>query len=117
MTPAELLDAAREVMSDAGAPAVGERSRAAAFLARQALERRLTEFWNSRPETAGLGKATGRSQLTCLPRYLDPELAYEVAYAWAVLSDACHYHSYDLAPTAAELSGLIGTVAKFLAST
>jgi hypothetical protein len=117
MTPAELLEAAREVLSGTAAPDLGERSRVAAFLARQALERRLIEFWNANPETAGLGKSTGRSQLTCLPRYLDEALAHEVSYAWAALSNACHYHSYDLAPTATELANLIDIVARFLSRT
>ncbi len=116
MTPAELLAAAREIQSGAAGD-VAERSRIAAFLARQALERRLIEFWNANPATAGLGRSSGRSQLTCLPAFLDPALAHELSYAWAALSNACHYHSYDLSPTPAELASLIDTVASFLTTT
>jgi hypothetical protein len=117
MTPPELLAAAREILSGAAAQGVAERSRIAALLARQALERRLIEFWNANPATAGLGRSSGRSQLTCLPAFLDAALAHEVSYAWAALSNACHYHSYDLSPTPAELTSLINTVARFLTAT
>ncbi|HUC57153.1 MAG TPA: hypothetical protein VMA95_07115 [Streptosporangiaceae bacterium] len=117
LTPPELLDAAREMLAGAPARGLGERSRIAAFLARQALERRLTELWSSRQETAGLGRSSGRSQLICLRTYLngDVELAQEIRYAWVALSNACHYHAYDLTPTTAELSDLINTVARFVA--
>jgi hypothetical protein len=43
--------------------------------------------------------------LLCLTAYLDPDTAARAAYLSAALSRACHYHSYELAPTAAELTG------------
>jgi hypothetical protein len=49
-----------------------------------------------------------------LPTYLESGLAREVSYAWAALSNACHFHPYDLAPTTAELSGWIDQVAALL---
>ena len=61
-------------------------------------------------ETVGMPRATMRSQLTCLPRYLDEDVVRQVAYAYAALSCACHYHSYELAPTAAELTRWISDV-------
>ena len=51
-----------------------------------------------------------RSQLICLPFYLDATIAEQVAYVWAALSRACHYHPYELAPTGAELTGWIADV-------
>ena len=51
-----------------------------------------------------------RSQLACLPTYLDGATAHQIAYVWAALSEACHYHAYELAPTAAELTGWIDAV-------
>jgi hypothetical protein len=46
-----------------------------------------------------------RSQLLCLTACLDQDTAARAAYLSAALSRACHYHSYELAPTAAELTG------------
>jgi hypothetical protein len=112
MTPAHLLDAARDVLEDHSAAAVGGWPRVVALLTRQALEKALIEFWEARHAMAGLSRCTHRSQLACLPFYLDEHVAQEAAYVWAALSDACHYHSYELAPTAAELTGWISTVAR-----
>ena len=51
-----------------------------------------------------------RSQLACLPWYINPAAATQSTYTWAALSSACHYHSYELAPTAAELTSWIDDV-------
>ena len=56
------------------------------------------------------------SQLICLPWYIDTATAGQITYTWAVLSSACHYHLYELAPTAAELTSWIGDVAELLAA-
>jgi hypothetical protein len=80
------------------------------------MEKAIDEFWEASPATAGLRDCTMKTQLICLPTYLEPRLAREVSYVWAALSGACHYHPYDLAPTAAELSGWIDSVASLLAS-
>ena len=59
-----------------------------------------------------------RSQLTCLPFCLDAgdkEIGTQIAYTWAALSCACHFHPYELAPTAAELTGWIDDVARLIA--
>ena len=97
--PALLVAQAREVVERG---TVGAWPRAAALLARQALEAAMDELWAARaPAVAGL---SGRAQLTCLPEYLrDPALAGEVAFTWSMLSDACHAHAYELGPTAQEL--------------
>ena len=55
-----------------------------------------------------------KTQLLCLPTYLEPRLAREISYVWAALSNACHHHPYDLAPTAAELSGWMSAVARLV---
>jgi hypothetical protein len=55
-----------------------------------------------------------RSQLICLPTYLNPDLAHQVAYTWAALSNACHYHPYELAPTSSELTAWINDVATLI---
>lgn len=87
-----------------------------ALLTRQALEQALNEFWRSRPSTAGLSRCTRRSQLVCLPFYLEVDVALKVSYTWAALSGACHYHAYELAPTAAELTGWLDAVAGLIES-
>ena len=45
---------------------------------------------------------------------LGPETAARVAYLIAALSHACHYHPYELAPTAAELTGWLHQAAEIV---
>lgn len=117
MTPAELLAAARAALADSSAGASGGGwPRMVALLTRQALEEALSEFWAASPETSGLGECPRKSQLACLPFYLDARAAREAAYTWAALSNACHYHAYELAPTAAELAGWINAVDRLIKS-
>ncbi len=88
MTPEDLLTAAGRLIRRPDAATAGVWPRAAALLARQALER-----------------CSMRSQLLCLTAYLGQDTATRAGYLSAALSRACHYHSYELAPTAAELTG------------
>lgn len=76
--------------------------RAVALLTRQALEEGLAAYWRTR--APGTERCPMRAQLLCL-RALAPrsDLAESVAYLWTVLSSACHYHAYELAPSAGEL--------------
>ena len=114
MTPADLLAAARDIQQRPAAATAGLWPRAAAFLARQALEVGLAQFWESSPATSGLSRCPARSQLACLPAYLDAQAAHQVAYVWAALSAACHYHAYELAPTAPELTSWFEVVGQLL---
>jgi hypothetical protein len=114
MSPGELLAAARGVLADPSAAPPGGWPRVVALLTRQALETALSEFWEGRPATAGLSACPRKSQLACLPFYLAPRTAQEAAYTWAALSGACHYHAYELAPTAGELAGWIDDVARLI---
>ena len=104
--PALLVGHAREVVARG---TTGAWPRAAALLARQALEAAMDQLWAARaPEVATL---SARAQLTCLPEYLrDPALAGEVAFTWSVLSDACHAHAYEMGPTAEELEARFAVV-------
>jgi len=118
MTPTELLTAARSALADKSTEATGGGwPRMVALLTRQALENALSEFWAASPGTSGLGECSRKSQLACLPFYLNARAAREAAYIWAALSDACHYHAYELAPTAAELAGWINAVDGLIQST
>jgi hypothetical protein len=114
MTPGELLVAARDRMGRPGLTTVGGWPRAVALLTRQALEKALDEFWATSATTAGLAVCSNKTQLICLPSYLHPAIARQINYAWAALSNACHYHPYELAPTSGELYGWIDAVTSLI---
>jgi hypothetical protein len=114
LTPRDLLAAARDVLDSQDTGATGAWPRAVAVLTRQALELEIGRVWVGDQRTAGLHDCTMKTQLLCLPTYLEPRLAREISYVWAVLSNACHYHPYDLAPTAAELGGWMSAVARLV---
>jgi len=108
-SPSALVAAARDLVRRPTAGTAGLWPRAAALLARRALEEALDELWSKR--APGLERATARAQLVCLPEYLgDRALAGEVVFTWSALSDACHHHLYELAPTAAELGRRLDAV-------
>lgn len=109
MTPPELLEMAQQLLERKDAKTAGLWPRAAALLARQALETALDDFWKAKKlEFATHGGR--RQQLICVREYMDPEKAGEIAHAWSALSRACHHHPYELAPTVGELEGWMGTV-------
>jgi len=116
MDAAHLLAAARQLLSQPAGTTTGVWPRAAALLARQALEKALDEFWEANPATSGLSRSSRRAQFACLPTYLNGDAARRAAYVWVALSRACHYHVYELAPTAAELADWISNVAGFMAA-
>jgi hypothetical protein len=96
MTPDELLAAARGLVSRPGGATAGVWPRAAALLARQALEAAMASLWAARPQTAGLAGCPMRSQLLCLAAFAGEQTAARAAYLAAALSRACHYHCYEL---------------------
>lgn len=103
-----LLAMAEAVMSRATPATAGLWPRAAALLARQALEAALDDYWLSRG--LALGRCGTRQQLICLREYLpatDAGLVYE---AWATLTRACHHQAYELAPTEPELRRAMAAV-------
>jgi hypothetical protein len=115
VTPEELLASASDLIDRPDATTAGVWPRTAALLARQALEAAVDAQWATSSETVGLARATQRSQLICLPCYADPAVARQLVFAYAALSGACHFHPYELAPTAAELSRWIKDVENLLA--
>jgi cytochrome c5 len=114
LTPSELLASARDLIERPDATAVGVWPRTAALLTRQALEAAVDAQWAVTSETAGMDRATMRSQLICLPSYADEAVARQIAFTYAALTGACHFHPYELAPTAGELSRWISDVEKLL---
>ncbi|MEV0973697.1 hypothetical protein [Microtetraspora glauca] len=78
--------------------------RAAAFLIRMALEACLADYWSR--VAPGVERCAMQAQITCLNGYRDRGTVRLAARSWAALSRTCHYHGYELSPTASELRGL-----------
>jgi hypothetical protein len=114
MTPDDLLAAATSLIQRPDTLITGIWPRAAALLARQALEAAMADLWASNPQAAEMPSCPTRSQLLCLTAYLDPLTARRTAYLYATLSHACHYHPYELAPTAAELTSWLDQAAQLV---
>jgi len=116
MTPSELLAAANRLLERADAKTAAIWPRAAALLARQALEQGLDAYWRSKGlKLDALGT---RPQLICLEAYLpDRDLAARANDAWSNLTQACHHHPYELAASHGELVGWLRTVGATLEAT
>lgn len=100
-TPSELLESVDRLLGTTTASATGVWPRAAALLMRLALEEGLRQYWRSeRPE---LIRCPTHAQLLCLETYAGPDLARRWSSVWNSLSQACHYHAYELSPTPGEL--------------
>ena len=108
MTPVELLAGARRLVNEPNALTVGLWARAAALLARQALEKSIRQSLYQ--EYKVTGRPTFRSQLICLRALVDEELAEEAAWTWTALSSATHVQGYGMPPTAGELTRWIASV-------
>jgi hypothetical protein len=103
MTPQQLLDAAAHLLIQ---PPTSMRrcwQRGCACLTRIALEQGLRRYWDRvAPSVAGRPM---RHQLLALPAFASAEAALTARIAWHGLSRAMHHHTYELAPTVAELQG------------
>ncbi len=106
-TEDDLIATARQLLDDPTHATVSAWPRAAALLARQALERALADYWDSR--LPGAERLNMRAQLNCAQIYLGAQLAGELTYTWYALSRATHHHPYELDPTRDELASLIGS--------
>lgn len=98
-----------ELAEDALRAGAGELGvRAAAVMARQAIEYAMEDFWLLRE--SGVNPVSARVRLLCLREYLsDKELARDASFAFHALSRLCHHHPCELAPTEGELRPLLGT--------
>ena len=113
MTPTVLLNHATTLVSAPTPSMQGVWARAAATLARQALETHLDVVL--RDLAPGTQTAPARTRFLCLlSLHPDPNLAREVAYAWSALSRAIHHHAYELPPTVEELQRWISSVQHFV---
>jgi len=103
MTPRDLLRTAGDLCTN---PPVSMRrcwQRAVASLTRTALEQALSEHWAATVPSL-VGRPT-RHQLLAMPVLIGLEAADVARVAWYGLSRAVHHHTYELAPTVAELQG------------
>lgn len=112
MSPRELLAAARRLVDEPEPSTRGLWARAAALLARQALESQ-TQITLAK-QAADLRKANWRAQLLCLQGVTDEHIARRAYQTWAALSAATHHHGYELPPSAASLRGWMHTVEELL---
>ena len=86
----------------------GFRTRAAAFVVRQALEEAVYQALHSR---FGVGRSTTfTAQMIALREVVEPELAATVAWTWSALSAATHAQGYALPPTVGELERWMGVI-------
>ena len=112
-TPSQLLADAKVVEAQPSAVPTATWGRAVAVLARQAMERALTDFWQrTDPEMAR--SRNQRASFLCLRNHLPQKAATDAYYSWTVLSRACHFNGYDLEPSAAEVRAWIDGAERFL---
>ncbi|WP_217130834.1 hypothetical protein [Streptomyces sp. AC558_RSS880] len=91
--------------------APGLRARAAAVLLRMALEQALDAYWQRvTPRMTRVGK----HRMLCLEWYAGRDTARRCRTTWAALSAACHYRTYELPPTPAEIHARLGEVTALL---
>lgn len=90
--------------------------RRACWLARAALEEVIDDLLHAKGVTAD--GASERAKLSCLEGLYtdDRALVLRAEYAWSRLSEACHQHAYELAPTYPEVGHLIDLVDELVIS-
>lgn len=105
----ELELAQRSLASGAGLKS--HSLRMACWLSRLALERAVADLLASKGVVAPRATMASRlSALEVLYREEEPTIAQRADYAWARLSNASHYHAFELTPSVAEVAGLVELV-------
>lgn len=106
---------ARQLLERASPETAGLWPRAAALLARQALEASVDEYWTARK--IPLDSCPTLQQLICLREYVaNADLAGRLHHAWHALSRASHHHPYELPPAAEELAGWLAVLDAWIAN-
>ncbi len=114
--PQELIAAAWRLIDLPEAATAGLWPRAAAILARQALEHTLHTFLAA--HAPGAQAAPFTTQLILLRAlHPNPTLAARAAYTWSALSAATHHQGYELNPTAPTLRAWLQTVYELVRAT
>lgn len=110
----DLLAHADRVLGRVDPVASPRRIRIAAFLIRQALECEVGDRCSGLAD--GLTHPVRMRTRLLVLRALDQSGAGAAEYAWNALSDACHHHAYELAPTLSQLQHLHAVVADLVDS-
>lgn len=110
--PTDLLGLADAILDGSIAVPGASAARGAAVIARQVLEDAVERRCQVLAGTTA--RPSFRSQLVLLREFGDPAVAERARVAWDGLSRACHHHSYELQPTAAEVRCHIITIKKVL---
>lgn len=97
VTPAQLLEVARQLCETPAWSAQPWTTRAAALLVRQAVEMWLAQYWQA--TAPGVAVASRKAQLLLLNDALTEDAAAEAHATWSQLSHACHHRVFDLEPT------------------
>jgi hypothetical protein len=107
MSPHQLLDGAATLLGDSlKRQRTSSVERAAAWLARQALE--AVVYLRLREHGLGLKPRPFSAQLLCLQGTTKHvELAREAAALWASLSVLTHHQGHELTPTGSDLAALV----------
>ena len=114
VTPAVLLDVARQLCGSPNWSVQPWTTRAVALLARQAVEMWLLQYWGA--TAPGVAGASRKAQLLLLNANLPEDVAAEAHATWSQLSHACHHRSFDLEPTTAQALQWIAQVERLGAS-
>jgi hypothetical protein len=112
VNPHELLCAADALLTGASPGTSRCWQRACAALLRIALEQALRLYWQHRAPS--VVNATMRSQMLVLPVLAGDAVSAIARGTWNELCRAVHHHTYELAPTAAELRGWHRDVVRLL---
>lgn len=100
VTPAQLLDVARQLCASPTWSTQPWTTRAVALLVRQAVEMWLAQYWEA--TAPGVAGASRKAQLLLLNAKLPEEAAAEAHATWSQLSHACHHRVFDLEPTTSQ---------------
>lgn len=114
MTTGGPLTSARAVVQEPSIVPAGVWGRAAAILARQGLEYALRRRWAA-VNWPAMADAKMKHQLIALPTYCEgfADLATEMRFIWAQLSNACHAGTYRLDPSPEQLLNWIDRIEHF----
>ncbi|MCM2413218.1 hypothetical protein [Streptomyces sp. RKAG290] len=97
----QLLDTADRLLMDEPTAMGKSRYRGAAFALRIALESAVCEVLLASP--LAVGRTSARAMFLCLRGHTDAETARRAKAVWRLLCLGCHYHQYEIGPSAEQV--------------
>ncbi|MEU8671325.1 hypothetical protein AB0C71_31065 [Streptomyces anulatus] len=97
----QLLVTADRLLTDEPVAMGNSRYRGAAFALRIALEAAVCEALLASP--LGIGRTSARAKFLCLRGCTDAETARRAKAVWKLLCLGCHYHQYEIGPSAEQV--------------